>query len=61
VAEWVAARAAVRHAQTLEAPLAGAGAYFAEDPSWFGPPLERTVVERGEEAPRTTLPSPSED
>lgn len=42
--EWLEARASRRHAQILEAPLAGAGVYFAEDPSWFGPSVGRTVV-----------------
>jgi hypothetical protein len=62
-AEWMAARAALRHAQVLEAPLAGAGGYFAEDPSWFGPPVERAVLEadEGAENPRSTLPLPSEN
>jgi hypothetical protein len=61
-AEWIAARSAQRHAQVLEAPLAGAGAYFAEDPSWFGPPVERTALEAGEDgAPQTRLPSAAED
>jgi hypothetical protein len=61
-AEWLAARAARRHAHVRDAPLAGAGTYFAEDPSWFGPPVERTVLEAGEDgAPRTRLPSAAED
>jgi len=60
--EWIGARAARRHAQVSDAPLARAGAYFAEDPSWFGPPVERTAVEAGEDAAaRTRLPAPSED
>lgn len=60
VAEWSVARAALRHAQVLEAPLAGAGAYFGEDPAWFGPPVERTVTEAGESADntQTRLPAP---
>ncbi len=37
LAEWFATRAERRHAEVLAAPLAGAGAYFGEDPSWFGP------------------------
>jgi hypothetical protein len=43
--EWVAARAASRHAAVSGMPLAGAGAFFADDPSWFAPPVERTVLE----------------
>ena len=63
VAEWTAARTAVRHAQLLEAPLGGAGAYFPEDPSWFGPSSERTVVGAGDgtESTHTRLPPPSDD
>lgn len=63
VAEWIAARAAQRHAHVLEAPLAGAGGYFAEDPSWFGPPVERAVVEAGTDAEDTAtrLPQSSHD
>jgi hypothetical protein len=52
-AEWLASRAAQQHAHMLEAPLAGAGAYFAEDPSWFGPPIERTVLEAAEDEANT--------
>jgi hypothetical protein len=47
VTEWLAAQAARRHAEVSQMPLAGAGAsaYFADDPSWFAPPVERTVLE----------------
>ena len=47
--EWLASRAARRHAEISAMPLAGAGGIFADDPSWFGPPVERTAVEVGEE------------
>ena len=52
-----------RHAQLLEAPLGGAGTYFPEDPSWFGPSSERTVVGAGDgtESTHTRLPPPSDD
>jgi hypothetical protein len=46
-AEWFAARAARRQAEISAMPLAGAGAIFADDPSWFAPPLERQPVEAG--------------
>lgn len=62
IAEWIGARAAQRHTLVSDAPLGRAGAYFAEDPSWFGPPVERTVVQAAEDgAPRTRLPEPPDD
>jgi hypothetical protein len=30
-------------------PLAGAGTIFADDPSWFAPPVERVSVEAGKQ------------
>jgi hypothetical protein len=45
--EWFAARAARRQGEMSAMPLAGAGAFFADDPSWFAPPLERAPVESG--------------
>ena len=48
-AEWTAARAARRQAEVSAMPLAGAGAVFADDPSWFVPPLERTLLEAPED------------
>lgn len=60
--EWIGARAAGRHAQFSDAPLARAGTYFAEDPSWFGPPVERAAVEAEEDGTAPArLPAPSED
>ena len=53
LAEWIAARSAARHAEVLEAPLAGAGVYFAEDPSWFGSPVERVAADAGGNADGT--------
>jgi hypothetical protein len=49
VTEWLASRAAQRYAEISALPLAGAGGIFADDPSWFGPPVERTIVEVGED------------
>jgi hypothetical protein len=43
-AEWFAALAARRQAEVSAMPLAGAGSIFADDPSWFAPPLERQPV-----------------
>ena len=59
-AEWITARAARRHAHVLEAPLAGAGVYFAEDPSWFGPPVERPLQPVASEDTQTRLHPPSD-
>jgi hypothetical protein len=47
--EWLAARSALRHAEISALPLSGAGGIYADDPSWFGPPVERTIVEIGED------------
>jgi hypothetical protein len=49
VTEWLASRAAARHAELSAMPLSGAGGIYADDPSWFGPPVERTLVELGED------------
>jgi hypothetical protein len=46
-AEWFATRAARHQSEMSAMPLAGAGAVFADDPSWFAPPLERQPVEAG--------------
>jgi hypothetical protein len=46
-AEWLATRAARRQSEVSAMPLAGAGSVFADDPSWFAPPLERQPVEAG--------------
>jgi hypothetical protein len=43
-AEWLAAEAARRQAAVSAAPLAGGGGVVADDPSWFAPPLERSLV-----------------
>jgi hypothetical protein len=47
--EWFAARAARQHAEMSAMPLAGAGAIYPDDPSWFAPPLERPLVEPASE------------
>jgi hypothetical protein len=75
-AEWFAALAARRQAEVSAMPLAGAGSIFADDPSWFAPPLERQPVgpapddldlgedtEHGDEATASTprLPPRSEE
>jgi hypothetical protein len=46
--EWFAASAARRQAEMSAMPLAGAGPFFGDDPSWFAPPLERQAVEPGD-------------
>jgi len=51
-AEWAAAQAGMRRADASQAPLAAvAGGLFADDPSWFAPPIERAALE----APEDTL------
>ena len=45
LAEWFAARAAKEQAEIALRPLAGLGGVLADDPSWFRPPVERTVLE----------------
>jgi hypothetical protein len=42
-AEWLAAEAARRQAAVSAMPLAGGGV-VPDDPSWFAPPLERSLV-----------------
>jgi len=63
LAEWVAARDARRHAFVQAAPLSGAGAFFGEDPSWFGSPVEPTAIEASDEDEdtKTRLPAPAAD
>jgi len=68
--EWFAARAARQQAAMSAMPLAGAGAIYPDDPSWFAPPLERPLaeadVEVGEDTedghePAPRLPPRSDD
>lgn len=49
LAEWTAARASRRREEAAYGPLAGIGPAFAEDPSWFAPPVERTMLEAVED------------
>jgi hypothetical protein len=60
IAEWTAARAARRRAESSYAPVAVYEG-LASDPSWFAPPSERTVLDLGEDDTGTRLPPPSED
>ncbi len=61
--EWLAARAARRHAYVQAAPLSGTGAFFGEDPSWFGSSaVERAAIDAPEdEDTQTRLPAPATD
>ncbi|MBA3401942.1 MAG: hypothetical protein H0U05_08140 [Actinobacteria bacterium] len=63
LAEWVATRAARRHAVVQTAPLSGAGTFFGEDPSWFRSSAERTaiVAEDADDDTQTRLPTPPPD
>jgi hypothetical protein len=63
LAEWAGARAAQRRADAVYAPLPGLTPGYPTDPSWFAPPVERTVLEvvdPGEDT-QTKLPPPGED
>lgn len=53
LAEWFAARAAKEQAEIALRPLAGLGGVLADDPAWFRPPVERSVLE--------PVPAPAED
>jgi hypothetical protein len=53
LAEWFAARAAKEQAEIAVRPLAGLGGVLADDPAWFRPPVERSVLE--------PVPAPAED
>jgi hypothetical protein len=61
LAELAGARAARRRAEAAYAPLAIYGQGLPPDPSWFAPPMERTVLDLGDEDTGTRLPSPSSD
>ena len=60
LAEWLAARAASRQAEFLQAPLAGAA--FADDRAWFAPRVDRTGLEAAapSEANEAAEPAPEE-
>lgn len=63
LAEWTAARVARQRAEAVYMPLPAPGRGFGADPSWFAPPIERTVLdleEAGEDtAERVPPPSPA--
>jgi hypothetical protein len=59
--EWTVARSERRRAEAVYAPLAVYGEGPAPDPSWFAPPIERTVLDAGEEDTGARLPPPSAD
>ena len=56
--ELAAARAARRRAEAAYAPMAIYGQSAPPDPSWFAPPVERTVLDAGGEDTATRLPPP---
>jgi hypothetical protein len=63
LAEWIAARAARRRDEVAYGFYAGGALGLAEDPSWFGPPVERTpleVVERGDDTAARLPPASTE-
>ena len=49
LAEWASARAARRRVEAAYAPHAAYGAGFSSDPSWFAPPIERTMLDSVDE------------
>jgi hypothetical protein len=58
LAELAAARSARRRGEAAYAPLAIYGRDLPPDPSWFAPPVERTVHDAGGEDTGTRLPPP---
>ena len=58
LAEWTAARAARRRVEAAYMPLPGPGQGFASDPSWFAPPMERTVLDVVEDGDDTAAGLP---
>ena len=58
LAEWTAAGAARRRAEAAHMPLLGPGQGFASDPSWFAPPMERTVLDVVEDGDDTAAGLP---
>jgi hypothetical protein len=56
LAELTAARSARRRAEAAYAPLAIYGQDAPPDPSWFAPPIERTVLDAGDEDTGARLP-----
>jgi hypothetical protein len=63
LAEWAAAMAARRRDELAYGFYAGGALGLAEDPSWFGPPVERTVLEvvEGGDDTAARLPPPRSD
>ena len=63
LAEWTSARAATRDEAILYDSLVGRVGARSDDPSWFGPPVERTAIEAVEEDADTKarLPAPAAD
>jgi hypothetical protein len=59
LAEWAAARAERRRAESVYGPLPGISGY-PSDPTWFAPPVGRAPVDVGEDVP-TKLPPPEAD
>jgi hypothetical protein len=56
VGELAAARSARRRAEAAYTPLAIYGQSLPPDPSWFAPPMERTVLDAGDEDTGARLP-----
>jgi hypothetical protein len=61
LAELAGAHASRRRAEAAYAPLAIYGQSLPPDPSWFAPPLERTVLDAGDEDTGARLPPPATD
>jgi hypothetical protein len=67
IAEVLGARAARRRAEAVYAPVPGIVPGYPTDPSWFAPPVERSVLqplEAGEDAegePIAKLPPPTDE
>jgi hypothetical protein len=59
--ELAGARAARRRAEAAYAPLAIYGQNAPPDPSWFAPPVERTVMDALDEDTATRLPPPADE
>lgn len=63
LAELAAARSARRRAEAVYAPFPGLAPGYPTDPSWFAPPVERTVLDvvEPDDESRAKLPPPSQD
>jgi hypothetical protein len=63
LAELAAARSARRRAEAVYAPFPGLAPGYPTDPSWFAPPVERTVLDvvEPDDESRTKLPPPTQD